>query len=91
MMDEKDEQIKRLVDLFGEYAEYLGVPGAGNLAKACEYEDKFKELLCEFNGHNFVPDQCNIPEHDFCCRCGKTVVALGYKYDDLEQRYVKVI
>lgn len=30
-------------------------------------------LLCLVFGHEAVPDQCNIPDHDFCAFCSKSM------------------
>lgn len=35
-----------------------------------EYEDLMIEVICELDGHDIGPDQCGIPEHDLCYRCG---------------------
>lgn len=29
--------------------------------------------LCDVLGHKAVPDQCNIPAHDYCVWCGKSM------------------
>jgi hypothetical protein len=25
---------------------------------------------CRWRGHQLIPDQCGIPDHDYCARCG---------------------
>lgn len=32
-------------------------------------EDQGKDLYCRVKGHEFQPDQCGIPEHDYCVWC----------------------
>ena len=84
-----DERIKmkstidKMIDLFEKYQEFFGMadkdfPGDESpQGKACEFEDRFLELICEHNGHDIVPDQCGKPEHDYCVVCQHFRVALG--------------
>jgi hypothetical protein len=32
-------------------------------------EDMGRGLYCRIKGHDFQPDQCGIPEHDYCIWC----------------------
>jgi hypothetical protein len=44
----------------------------GNLKLASFYywvEDKGRIVWCQFKGHDYQPDQCGIPEHDYCPWC----------------------
>jgi hypothetical protein len=34
------------------------------------FQDKFAALYCQYYGHQeLVPDQCRMPNHDYCPRC----------------------
>lgn len=73
--------IDKMIALFDEYSEFFGLtsqnfPKYKPEEKQCEFEDKFKELICEYRGHYIGPDQCGKPEHDYCYRCGKLRIEL---------------
>jgi hypothetical protein len=66
--------IDRMIDLFNDYAECFGLsdadfPGCAPQHRQCDFEDKFRLLICEHKGHDIGPDQCGKPEHDLCYRC----------------------
>jgi hypothetical protein len=66
--------IDRMIDLFTEHAEFFGLTNADSPDKnpqdrQCDFEDKFRLLICEHKGHDIGPDQCGKPEHDLCYRC----------------------
>ena len=71
-----DDVVQRMIELFEEYAKDFGLadaeyPCENHQERACEFEEKFRELICEYRGHEIGPDQCGKPEHDFCYRCHK--------------------
>lgn len=41
--------------------------------------DRFADLGCWFAGHDPVPDQCGIPEHDFCAWCMRLLPGQAHK------------
>ena len=64
----------RAIELFDEYEDYFCLsdadfPDEMPQTRQCEYVDKFLALICEAKGHAIGPDQCGIPEHDYCYRC----------------------
>lgn len=62
---------ERVRSLFYRYRGSLGLSDEIELDQQCEYEDRMARLLCEYQGpHDFVPDHCGKPEHDYCSRCG---------------------
>lgn len=36
-------------------------------------------LGCKLLGHVPIPDQCGIPDHDFCAWCQKSMPGMGQK------------
>lgn len=77
-------ECKDLIDLFWEYREHFGIDESDDLEKSCEYEDKFREILCRHEGHIIYPDQCGIPEHDYCYRCSKGIVEIENDGDKIK-------
>lgn len=70
------EAVDKMIELFDDYAECFGLcdhdfPKHNFQERACEFEDKFKSIVCELRGHDIGSDQCAKPEHDYCYRCGK--------------------
>lgn len=61
----------KMIELFDEYRDSFGIDLEDQLDRACEFEDKFCELICEYRGHDIGPDQCGKPEHDYCYVCKK--------------------
>ena len=55
--------------LFGDYREHFGLDDQDNLESKCDFEPEFAKLICQFEGHNLVPDHCGKPEHYFCTMC----------------------
>ena len=76
-----EEMVTALLECFEYYQEHFGLPEESHLKAACEYEDKVQALMCKYRGHDLGPDQCNIPAHDFCYRCGYYAEALGFRRD----------
>lgn len=35
--------------------------------------------ICRLHGHEFSPDQCDCPDHDFCERCRVTAPEAGWE------------
>ncbi len=66
-----DSTIEKMIELFHQYSDDFGIEWEECLKSQCEFEDKFNQLICEYKGHEVGPDQCGIPEHDYCCRCRK--------------------
>ena len=78
-MKDPESTIRQMIKLFDDYTEFLGLsdaefPKDQPQLKQCEFEDKFKELICDYDGHDIGPDQCGIPDHDYCYRCGRMKV-----------------
>ena len=71
--------ITKMILLFNEYKEDFGLEDPECLQRSCDFEDKFKALICEYEGHDIGSDQCGIPEHDYCYKCGelKTTIEMG--------------
>lgn len=68
-----EQFIEKAIELFDDCqkADAFGLDGKKNLELVCKYEDEMSDLICKHKGHCFVPDQCGIPSHDYCERCGK--------------------
>ena len=72
---------KDLVALFEEYRWDLGHE---SLERSCEYEDKFCEVICKYEGHEVViQDSSYRPADDRCDMCNK-------RFDDIERSGEKV-
>lgn len=69
MSDEEKKVIDKMIDLFSEHREYLGMDEADDLNNQEEFERKFSALICGHRGHEMVQDQCRRPEHDYCVVC----------------------
>lgn len=83
-MSDAVDVIGKMIRLFGEYRESLGLTNADfpddkPEDRAQEFEDKFCELICEYRGHDLVPDQCMKPEHYYCTMCNR-------RRDEIEER-----
>lgn len=70
-MKAKIKNADKLINLFWQYSDYLGVDDPEDRNLQLEFEEKFKDMICEINGHQIMPDQCGKPEHDFCGVCFK--------------------
>jgi len=60
--------------VFWEFSESFGLsdsdfPNSNYQSDQCEFEDKFKAILCRHKGHKLIPDQCGMMPHDFCGVC----------------------
>lgn len=71
--------IDRMIDLFENHRTSFGLDGEGFLDDQCEFETRFCHLICEYRGHDIVPDQCMKPEHDYCCVCNELKTDLDEK------------
>jgi hypothetical protein len=61
--------------LFKEYRGSFGMEESSE--EQCTFEQKFTELECKLLGHDIGPDQCGIPEHDYCYRCHQLKVDIN--------------
>lgn len=67
------ESVREFEILFWVYSEDFGLNDDDHLERQCDYEDKFKDILCRHKGfHDMIPDQCMMPHHDLCALCGIT-------------------
>lgn len=71
-----EDILSRMIDLFNAKAEFFGLnnaefPTMQPEDEQCEFELKFRELICDYSGHDIGPDQCGKPEHEYCYRCHK--------------------
>lgn len=41
--------------------------------------EKLRQLLCRMLGHCPIADQCNIPAHDYCAWCNKSLPNQAHK------------
>lgn len=39
---------------------------------------KAQKVICLIAGHVPIPDNCGIPEHDYCAWCGKPMPGRGH-------------
>lgn len=76
-----EECVAKLKDLFNEYSEYFGLGDDEATCLQCYYEDEFRSIMCEHEGHNLGPDHCGLPEHDLCYSCNRAASDLGYERD----------
>lgn len=73
-----------IVDLLDEYADDFGLDGAEHLERQCEFEDRFREWICTWKEHRYIPDHCGMVAHDYCDQCHRSVMDLGVKRVDGE-------
>lgn len=75
-MAETNQAVAEMWALFERHRESLACADREDLD---QFDQAFCELACRYLGHTLGPDQCNMPEHDFCYRCQQMASSLGFK------------
>ena len=73
---------RRSMKLFRNCRKHFGSPEARSRAEQLEYVDLFASLVCEYLGHDVIPDQCGIPEHDYCTMCHERIGELRMRHGE---------
>ena len=50
---------------------------------------QIESVLCFFYGHNPIPDQCGMPEHDLCVFCNKLMPFSYIRYNKDGTRVIR--
>ena len=79
-MSEKVNTSKLAMDVIDTVWERIDPDVAGD--EAVEWfvenvENVVLALICQYEGHSIVNDQCGIPSHRYCERCNNRVGTLG--------------